>query len=96
MMLGDDNIYSHELGCDVLLRAAQPELFRLNAFRVTGLPVDVSAQQITRHVDKLRMAEKFGGAAVRREGPVPLGVTPPLVKNCTLTIRSVSGSAGGG
>lgn len=54
-----------ELKSEVLLRAASPDLFRLNAFRITGLPVDATASQITRQVEKLRLAEKFGGASLQ-------------------------------
>jgi HEAT repeat protein len=61
---------------EVLLRAARPDLFRLNAFRVTGLPVDATAQQVSRRVDKLRMTEKFGGAAGRSRGALPLDPPP--------------------
>lgn len=46
---------------DLLLDAAGPEIFRANAFRVTGLPVDATARDISRQADKLRMIQKFGG-----------------------------------
>ena len=49
----------------VLLGAASPDLFRLNAFRITGLAVDATASQINRQVEKLRLAEKFGAASQR-------------------------------
>src|SRR5262245_22360126 len=58
----------------LLLRAAQPDLFRMNAFRVTGLPVDATAQQIARQADKLRMAEKFGN---RSGSSHALAIDPP-------------------
>lgn len=61
---------------DVLMRAAQPDLFRKNAFRITGLPVDAAPNQITRQIEKLRMAEKFGGANLGARGAFAL--VPPL------------------
>jgi hypothetical protein len=54
-----------EIKSEVLLHAASPDLLKINAFRITGLPVDATASQINRHVEKLRLAEKFGGAAPR-------------------------------
>jgi uncharacterized protein (UPF0335 family) len=54
-----------EIKSEVLLHSASPDLFRMNAFRITGLPVDATASQINSHVEKLRLAEKFGGARPR-------------------------------
>lgn len=48
-------------GFDLLLDAAGPEIFRANAFRVSGLPVDATARDISRQADMLRMIQKFGG-----------------------------------
>jgi hypothetical protein len=45
-----------------LLAAAQPAIYRTNAFRVTGLPVTATARELSRHAEKLRMMEKLGGA----------------------------------
>ena len=61
---------------EVLLSAARPDLFRSNPFRITGLPVDASANQISRHVEKLRMAEKYGGGAGQRKAAFALDPPP--------------------
>ena len=66
-----------ESGPDVLLNAARPDLFRVNGFRITGLGVGAGAQAITRQVDRMRMAEKYGAAAERNgNGPLPLEPPP--------------------
>lgn len=65
------------LRSDVLVRAAQPDLFRKNAFRITGLPVDAEPNQITRQVEKLRIAEKFGGATLGASRGAFALVPPP-------------------
>jgi hypothetical protein len=41
----------HELiqGCKPLLEAASKDLFRKNAFRITGLPLDATTRQISKH-----------------------------------------------
>ena len=36
------------------------DLFRQNAFRITGLPVDATAREISRHADKLTMLAELG------------------------------------
>ena len=65
-----------EVKSEVLLRAAGPDLFRLNAFRVTGLAVDATPSQITRQVEKLRLAQKFGGTSLRVRGAFALDPPP--------------------
>ena len=51
---------------DVLLAEAVPELVRVNAFRLTQLPVTATQREIGRQVEKVRMAEKLGVAAGSR------------------------------
>ena len=51
---------SHSASCKPLLDAATPELFRANAFRITGLPVDATIRQITKHADNLKLMEDLG------------------------------------
>jgi hypothetical protein len=46
---------------DLLLNAAVPEIFCTNAFRITGLPVDATARDISRQADRLKMIQRFGG-----------------------------------
>ena len=43
-----------------LLAEAAPEIYRLNAFRVTQLPVNATQLEVTRQVRKIRMCEKIG------------------------------------
>ena len=49
--------------CKPLIEAATKELFRNNAFRITGLPVDSTAREIGKHADKLKMMEELGHGA---------------------------------
>ena len=39
--------------CKPLIEMATPTMFQANAFRITGLPVDASIREITKHSDKL-------------------------------------------
>ena len=59
-----------------LAAAASPELYRVNAFRITGLPVDATARDIAKQLEKMKIAEKLGAATTRQGGPLPL-VPPP-------------------
>jgi hypothetical protein len=43
-----------------MLDLANPDLYRINAFRVTGLPVRASAREVARHTDKLKLIEELG------------------------------------
>jgi len=52
------------------------DVYRVNAFRVTGLPVDVTARALNQHCDRLRMAERLGGAVPPAGGPLPLDSPP--------------------
>ena len=46
--------------CRALLDAATPEMFRGNAFRITGLPVDATMREISKHADRLKIMEELG------------------------------------
>jgi len=46
--------------CKPLLDAANKDLFRKNAFRITGLSVDATTREVTRHADKLKMLAELG------------------------------------
>ena len=61
--------------CKRLLDAATPEMFRANAFRITGLPVDATMREITKHADKLKMMEELGHGESVHTGAFAL--TPP-------------------
>lgn len=46
--------------CKPLINAATKDLFRNNAFRITGLAVDATPREITRHADKLKIMAELG------------------------------------
>ena len=54
-----------DIKSEVLLGAASPDLFRLNAFRITGLAVDATASQVTRQVEKLSLGGKVCARRLR-------------------------------
>lgn len=64
------------LGCKVLLELATKDIFRRNAFRITGLSVNATAREISKHGDKLILMQELGGesfeaAAVLSRVPAP-------------------------
>src|SRR5262245_1044715 len=61
---------------NVLQKIARPDLYRVNAFRVTGLPVDATPREMSRHLDKMRMAEKLGGLLPQAGGALALDPPP--------------------
>jgi hypothetical protein len=46
--------------CKTLIDAATKDLFRKNAFRITGLSVDATTREVARHADKLKMLAELG------------------------------------
>ena len=62
---------AHEL----LLELVNPSIYRVNAFRVTGLPVTATARDVIRQGEKLRMQEKLGVRPAAHVSLLPL--TPP-------------------
>ena len=64
--------------CRQMLDVATPEMFRINAFRITGLPVDATTREITKHADKLKMMEELGEGKSVHTGALALK-TPPTV-----------------
>jgi hypothetical protein len=46
--------------CKPLIEAANRELFRNNAFRITGLAVDTTTREISRRADKLKLMAELG------------------------------------
>ncbi|GEM_PF-3379778 len=59
-----------------LLAEAVPEIYRINAFRVTQLPVNATQREVSRQVEKISMAAKIGVAAELNDKVMPL-VPPP-------------------
>ncbi|WP_433335365.1 hypothetical protein [Spirillospora sp. CA-294931] len=58
----------------LLLDELGPDLYRENAFRVTGLAVSASARDIRRHTEKLRVMSRFEDDAPT--GTAPFGAAP--------------------
>jgi hypothetical protein len=63
----------------LLLKTATPDLYRRNAFRLTGLPVTATVREVARQADKLKMLADLGGQAAEQLAVVP-GMEPPTVE----------------
>jgi hypothetical protein len=63
---------------ELLLDAACPGMYRSNAFRTAGLPVDATARDINRQMEKIRILEKYGTSTQRLTGALPLDPPPPV------------------
>lgn len=61
-----------------LMKAATPDLYRRNAFRLTGLPVTATAREVSRQADKLKMLAEVGGHAAQQLTVLP-GAEPPTL-----------------
>jgi len=55
-----------------LIEAATPLVYRTNAFRVTGLPVDATPRDVSRQLQKTAMLERLGHSAQGMSGPLAL------------------------
>jgi hypothetical protein len=64
--------------CKSLIAAANKDLFRKNAFRITGLPVDATPREASRHVDELKMQVELGKIPHRQGTAYPLNPPPSL------------------
>lgn len=62
--------------CELLLKAATPDLYRHNAFRVLGVPVTAKLGDIRRRQSRLRIMAKLGGAPSKESGGY-LPLDPP-------------------
>jgi hypothetical protein len=79
----------------LLLKAATPDLYRRNAFRLTGLPVTASAREVARQADKLKMLADLGGQAAQQLSVIP-GMEPPTaeeVREATQRLKDVEARA---
>jgi len=45
---------------ETLLKMARPDIYRVNAFRVLGLPVTASPKELSAHIRRLELTEKYG------------------------------------
>lgn len=64
--------------CKPLLDAATKDLFRKNAFRITGLSVDATTREISRHADKLKMLAELGQDPHTQSAALPMKPPPTL------------------
>ena len=55
----------------VLIDEAHPNLYRKNAFRILGLPVDASTRDINRQMQRMRMLAGTGSDSLPRIGDLP-------------------------
>lgn len=61
--------------CRALMETCTPLVYRHNAFRITGLPVDATTRDIKRRLDDLKHAEELGDA--EQEHRHAFAITPP-------------------
>jgi len=45
---------------ETLLKMARPDIYRVNAFRMLGLPVNASPKEVSSHIRKLDLTERYG------------------------------------
>jgi DNA-binding response OmpR family regulator len=64
--------------CKPLLEAATKDLFRKNAFRITGLSVDATTREVSRHADKLKMLAELGQDPHTQSAAFPMKPPPSL------------------
>ncbi len=60
---------------ELLLEYARPDIYRKNAFRISGLSVLSTTAEIIRESKLIEMRSKFGSKDIQKESPFPL--TPP-------------------
>lgn len=60
MVHGTNGMWTTDSHCETLLKVATPELYRYNAFRVLGLPINATLREIERHRKRLEMVKKLG------------------------------------
>lgn len=63
-------------GFEILIETSTPEIYRKNAFRISGLSVIASTQEITSRIQKNQMLEKYGNKTEIIESPFPIVPSP--------------------
>ena len=77
MLLPKDDRPGCERSSKAMLEVATPDLYRVNAFRVLGLPVTSRSDELAKQQKKLRLIEKLGASAGQNErGLLPLDPAP--------------------
>jgi hypothetical protein len=74
--------------CKALLVSATPEMFKTNPFRITGLSVDATTREITKHADKLTLMEELGQGSSVHTGAFALS-SPPTVDQIRHSIQTL-------
>jgi hypothetical protein len=64
--------------CKPLIDAATKDLFRKNAFRITGLSVDATTREISKHADKIKMLAELGQDPHTQGAAFPMKPPPSL------------------
>ena len=64
--------------CKPLFEIATKEIYRKNAFRVTGLSVDATPREIGKQGDKLKLMQELGGGSFEASSLLPTLPTPTL------------------
>ncbi|MHB2149967.1 acyl carrier protein [Calditrichota bacterium LG25] len=65
-----------KVSSEILINAAQPNLYRINAFRILGLPIDATTREISHQVEKIKIMGKYGNTKISTSGPFPLEPPP--------------------
>lgn len=75
----DDSTRKREgTGSKLLLEIATRDVFRRNAFRITGLSVNATAREISKQGDKLVLMQELGGGLEQQSSLLGLEPTPSL------------------
>src|SRR5437870_1635747 len=83
----DSSASERSTECKALLDAATKDLFRRNAFRITGLPVDATPRDVAKHVEKLKVFAELGQDA-QPNAALPLR-PPPTVEDIRQAIQNL-------
>ncbi|MEX2409837.1 MAG: hypothetical protein WD607_00460 [Candidatus Paceibacterota bacterium] len=67
-------------GCEILMQAAAPDIYRINAFRISGLNVNASTREISNQIQKNQMVEKYGGILDNHKSPFAIEPPPDIDK----------------
>ncbi|MGM0407456.1 MAG: hypothetical protein ACQETL_18550 [Bacteroidota bacterium] len=63
-------------GCEILIQAAAPDIYRINAFRISGLNINATTREIAIQIQKNQMLEKYGGKLKNNKSPFPIVPLP--------------------
>jgi hypothetical protein len=64
--------------CKPLLQAATINLFKDNAFRITGIPVDATTRDVAKQGEKLKLMHELGQGGTTHQHAFPLSPPPTL------------------